>query len=155
SNRIVVLPDGQKRTGPSYVVLDPALVAEAGLVDGAWVDDAQRAIILPSDAVHVDSPVATRVYSPTTVSKSAIPASVGHARKIADLVHAIGWALLILSVGVGIAIAAKSERDNYETVHPYVVEGIAIAVGGAFQSLLIIMIASYIVARLDLAQRDA
>ena len=75
------------------------------------------------------------------------------ARSVAALVEALGWILLVLAVLTGVIVAARSEPDFFGNEHhPHVGLGVAIAVGGAFQCLVIIMVAAYIKARMDLAQ---
>lgn len=58
--------------------------------------------------------------------------------------------MLILSVILGVAIAAQTRiNTDGETVHPFVWTGIGVAIGGAFQSLVVIMIAAYIEAKTE------
>lgn len=90
---------------------------------------------------------------------SFVPYSVTRAAKVATAVETISWLLLIAAVIGGLVVAAQtgSEINSWgsaHTTHPHVVLGIGLALGGAFQCLLVIMIASYIRAKMELAQVD-
>jgi len=58
--------------------------------------------------------------------------------------------VLILSLILGVAVAAQTRTTiDGESVHPFVWTGIGIAIGGAFQCLVVIMIAAYIEAKTE------
>ena len=60
--------------------------------------------------------------------------------------------ILVLTVIGGLIIAAQTSYDGYETTHPYIGVGIGIAIGGSINCLMIIMVAAYIKAKMELAR---
>jgi hypothetical protein len=73
------------------------------------------------------------------------------ANSVAGVVEGICWLFLVVSVVLGLVIAAQSRVSEFtgEREHPYVAAGISIAVVGAFEALVVIMFAAYIKARTE------
>jgi hypothetical protein len=73
------------------------------------------------------------------------------AHNIAGTVEGLSWLFLVASIVLGLVIAAQTQVNAFtqEKEHPYVAAGISIAVAGAFQALVVIMIAAYIQARTE------
>jgi hypothetical protein len=86
-----------------------------------------------------------------------MPASVARARAAAGTVEAFSWVILVLGVIAGIAVALQTDyaatESGIERVHPYVGQGIGIAIVVAMNCLMIIMVAAYIKAKMELARR--
>lgn len=165
SMRIVVLPDGQRRSGASYREVDLERVLRLGLNDGHPVTSEQLQYLLSVSTEPVSdlpsptvSPAGTLGAPPASVvaqsAKAKVPSSVDEARAAATMVGGFGYFFLMLSAILGIAIAVSTEYVNGEEIHPYVWQGIAIGLAGIFQALLIIMIAKYIQAKMELAKAD-
>jgi len=81
----------------------------------------------------------------------------GRAYRIADNVELLAWALLLAGLIAGALTAFREEstceitpagRANCHTTHPYIGLGIGLAAAALFQTAVVIMIASYIQARL-------
>ena len=172
SMRIVVLPDGQRLSGASYREVDLDRVLQLGLNDGYPVTSEQLQYLLsvPTEPVSdlpspTVSPARTLSVPPAAGAHratSTVPQSVDEARTAAATVGAIGYVLLVLSAIGGLLVALQKEvvevdtyfGSDFDTVYPYVWQGIGIAVVGAFQALLVIMVAKYIQAKMELAKAD-
>ncbi len=79
------------------------------------------------------------------------PASVKRTRDVARVVEIVGWISLFISVLAGAALWANGlggEDGNDELI----AFGLAVAIGGGVQSLLVVMVAGYVTARMDLAR---
>jgi len=167
SMRIVVLPDGQRRSGATYREVDLDAVLRLGLNDGYRVTREQLDELLGDAFSTAQSPSAARPGDlrtpgvPPSVGRSngeGLPHSVDEARGVAVTVGAIGYLILILSVIAGLLVAAQTETvDSYfgggdERVYPHVWQGLGIAFAGSFQALLVIMIAKYIEAKMEIAK---
>ena len=73
------------------------------------------------------------------------------ANGVAGVVEMISWLFLTAAVVLGIVISMQARADGIsgDTGHPFVAYGIGIAVFGAFQALVVIMVATYIQARTE------
>jgi hypothetical protein len=78
-------------------------------------------------------------------------AAARRASGVAKVVEFVSWNAVALSVVAGVILAATPRTTTSaftsETTHPYVPLGVGVAVGGAFQALVVIMIAAYIQAK--------
>jgi hypothetical protein len=71
------------------------------------------------------------------------------ANTIAGIVEVASWLFLLGFLVLGVAVASQHEYESGAKAYPYLVEGIAVAVVGSFQCLVVLMVASYIKARLS------
>ena len=85
-----------------------------------------------------------------TTAQSSRSAAAKRANGVAATVEAIAWFFLGLSVLGGFIIALQTRIDEFgQQERPYALTGISVAVVGAFQALVVIMIATYIRARTE------
>jgi hypothetical protein len=166
---VVVRPPGAV-AGQGQAVIDGETAAACGLTHGQKLtaDQAQALLdgspsrfraLLAGDATgdaaaqpSSDTPPAqfrTPATGPSPTGTLRSPAAQ-RANRAATIVEVVSWIVLILSVVSGVAIAAQTRIDsNGETAHPFVWTGIGVAIGGAFQALVVIMIAAYIEAKTE------
>jgi hypothetical protein len=157
--------------------IDSSLARQCGLSFGQRLTDAQIAAlrigtiqafqaasgnplpladpdVAPGRGTEVAVPSVADVPARATTSWVSIPPSVTRASTAAGIVEAFAWVILVLGVILGIAVALQTDYDvNGDKVHPYVGLGIGLAIGVAINCLMIIMVAAYIKAKMELAQR--
>lgn len=84
------------------------------------------------------------VAEPTRTSRRAM--------SVASVVELAGWIGVFASFIIGVAlIAVKGDPYLEQAGRPYAVAGITLMVGGAINCLMVVMIAAYIKARLELS----
>ena len=156
--QVVVMPPG---TAPAagQAVVDRYTAEACDLRHGQLLNEAEVTALLDGSpttfraAAAQDSTV--RAPGPTgrlgdTTAQSSRSAAAKRANGVAATVEAISWFFLGLSVLGGFIIALQTGIDEFgQQEHPHVLTGIAVAVGGVFQSLVVIMIATYIQARTE------
>lgn len=169
--KVVVTSPGHLLRGVGYLQIDDSTAAVFGLSSGTHVTAEQLEMIRKGGKVSPSPLAATRLGPPTTSSAPATsssagyggstparyyaPPSVARARAVASVIELMSWIAVVICVIAGLLLVMKKEVSPYtdEWTHPYVGAGIAVAVGGSFQCLLVIMIASYIRAKMDIASR--
>jgi hypothetical protein len=158
SKRVVVLPPGATApTAFAEVDIDTAVACE--ITHDQSVDDAQIAAL-------VDGSVSDFWSASSGTPRSSIPgADRGRTAGRVDLrspirrrafavaraTEAIGWGLLVLSIAVGLLVAFHSTTDPItgRRGHDSLTAGLGLAFGGAFQCLLVVMLAVYIQSRTE------
>jgi hypothetical protein len=102
----------------------------------------------PTVGQALPAPVAGRMVPVQAARQSS---TSRRANSVAGVVEGICWLFLVVSVVLGIVIAAQSRVSDLtgEREHPYVAAGISIAVVGCFEALVVIMFAAYIKARTE------
>lgn len=173
---VIFAPPGTAPPPPGHVEIDSDTAVTCKLRGGQRLSAAQLAALQArsvSDFYAADSgDLATQdessdqadTYAAIAERRSALGTSrTAHAptahqsstyrraRKVAGTVEGVSWVFLVISVVLGIVVAAQTRVNGFteETEHPNIAVGISIAVVGAFQALVVIMIATYIQARTE------
>jgi hypothetical protein len=97
------------------------------------------------------TPADAQESTPTATARTSSAAQ--RASTVARLVEFASWVFLVIciSVGIGVASVPTTNAITGESEHSNVLAGVAIAIGGAFQALVVIMVATYIIARTESA----
>ena len=82
-----------------------------------------------------------------------MPPSVARAKAAAAAVEIVAWVILGIGVLAGLVIASQTEYSHGEHIHPYIGTGIGLVLGIALNCLLMVMVSTYIKAKMELAQR--
>ena len=150
----------------NLVLIDRSVARSLNLQHGQLLTEKAIRVIVGPDAMKFFSSTPGSEVSETEASEeptssteiashnlAALPRSVGRASNAAGTVEGFAWLILVLTVIAGIGIAAQTHYDlNGQTTHPYVGYGIGIAIGGSINCLMIIMVAAYIKAKMELAR---
>ena len=157
--QVVVMPPGATST-PGQIFIDAEIAAASDLHPGQVLTEAQASALLDGSPIEyrAASPQAPPLPSPRpaetqTGSQRSRPtrsATAARASGVAGVVEGMAWFFLVASVLGGILLTVQTRTDAFGFKdHPYVVAGVTIAIGGAFQALVVIMIAAYIKARTE------
>jgi hypothetical protein len=172
NSEVVVRPPGAT-AAPGQAIIDGETAAACGLVHGQRLTPEQAQALLDGSPSRfrallagdtADGTDGTAPASRAEVPSAALPspavgspaptstrsAAAQRANRAAMIVESVSWIVLILSVVLGVAAALQTRLDiEGQTVHPFVWAGIGIAIGGAFQALVVIMVAAYIQAKTE------
>ena len=163
SRQVRVTPPGT-RLGDAYIEIPTDVAIAHSLVDNDILSEERATTLLSnfesagSDGAGSTATTGLRRAAPVNggVTESTLKV-VSSAKQIALIVEIIAWVLAVGSVIAGLVLATTT-RDFDEGLgltdvrHPFVATGAALAVGGLFQCLIIVMVARYIRARMLLAQ---
>lgn len=150
---VVVVPEGSPppmEAGMTKVHSQTAI--DCDLQDGQRLSPQQFAA-LRSKSVSGFLGLGVGDDSVASVAQASSPArqssTMRRAGGVARVVEVVCWLFLVASVVLGIAVAAQTRVNQFtgESDHPFVATGIAMAIFGAFQALVVVMVAAYIRAR--------
>jgi hypothetical protein len=154
-SRTVIVKSPGKNPMPCEAVVDGETAMACNLTHGQVLTSQEVGFLLEGSiaafnasiaggAGHRDAPTRPVAAPPAPLRLSGSARAHGVAR----VVETASWIFLIISAIFGIAVAAQTEYTGVgETTHPHIAEGIAIAIVGSFQALVVIMFASYIAYR--------
>ena len=138
-----------------------AICAECGLE--GW--DGKCSECGGSSGLHPGSPKYAQVLAlrGRSTNPSAIDAVIRHlqgagtadysgskmAMRLGKGFQVLGWVIAVGSVIAGFIVMAQTESTGWRNEHPYVTEGVIILISGWIQGLALVMVGSYVQARLE------
>jgi ABC-type Fe3+ transport system permease subunit len=158
SKRVVVLPPGAAASD-ALLEIDTDTAVACELTHDQPVDEAQIAALVDGSVGDFWSASLRTPGSSSVVAERGRPAGRVDPRSpirkrafaVARAAEAIAWGLLVLSIVVGLLVAFHTSTDltTGRQGHHSVTAGLVLAFGGAFQCLLVVMIAVYIQSRTE------